>query len=193
MSAMVSRITNLTIVCSTFYSCADQSSTSLAFVWGIHQWPVNSPHKGPVMCKIFPFGDVIMQWKMYLTLKSNFKSSQIYEPLSVFGMVFGFQPWEALRCKCHLSSTIARSNNLPHSGRVWRPTSAFIFHYISKIVATPHVKHEFQLNFGKLAKLDAHHIGHQKNDCQSWWQPLTRCPDSMPMSTPGTLMTSAQS
>ena len=23
-----------------------QSSTSLAFVWGIHWWPVNSPHKG---------------------------------------------------------------------------------------------------------------------------------------------------
>ena len=35
-----------------------QSSASLAFVWGIHRWPVNSPHKGPV--KMFPFDDVIM-------------------------------------------------------------------------------------------------------------------------------------
>ena len=30
-----------------------QSSTSLAFVRGIHQWPVNSPHKRPVTRKIF--------------------------------------------------------------------------------------------------------------------------------------------
>ena len=37
-----------------------QSSASLAFVRGIHRWPVNSPHKGPVMWKVFPFDDVIM-------------------------------------------------------------------------------------------------------------------------------------
>ena len=37
-----------------------QSSTSLAFVRGIHRWPVNSPHKGPVTRKMFPFDDVIM-------------------------------------------------------------------------------------------------------------------------------------
>ena len=37
-----------------------QSSASLALVWGIHQWPVNSPHKGPVTRKMFPFDDVIM-------------------------------------------------------------------------------------------------------------------------------------
>ena len=30
-----------------------QSSVSLAFVRGIHQWPVNSSHKGPVMRKMF--------------------------------------------------------------------------------------------------------------------------------------------
>ena len=37
-----------------------QSSASLAFVRGIHQRPVNSPHKWPVMRKMFPFDDVIM-------------------------------------------------------------------------------------------------------------------------------------
>ena len=37
-----------------------QSSVSLAFVWGIHRWPVNSPHNWPVMRKMFPFDDVIM-------------------------------------------------------------------------------------------------------------------------------------
>ena len=63
MNGMVSQITSLTIVYSTVYSSADQrkqqSSTSLAFVQGIHQWPVNSPHKGPVTLKMFPFDDVI--------------------------------------------------------------------------------------------------------------------------------------
>ena len=47
MSAMASPITSLTIVYSTVYSGADQrkhkSSASLAFVRGIHRWPVNSP------------------------------------------------------------------------------------------------------------------------------------------------------
>ena len=37
-----------------------QSSASLAFVRGIHRWPVNSPHKGPVTRKMFPFDDIIM-------------------------------------------------------------------------------------------------------------------------------------
>ena len=56
--------TGLTIVYSTLYSGADQrkhqSSASLAFVRGIHRSPVNSPHKGPVTRKMFPFDDVIM-------------------------------------------------------------------------------------------------------------------------------------
>ena len=37
-----------------------QSSASLAFVREIHRGPVNSPHKWPVMRKMFPFDDVIM-------------------------------------------------------------------------------------------------------------------------------------
>ena len=64
MSAMASQITSLTIVCSTVYSGANQrkhqSSASLAFVRGIHRSPVNSPHKGPVTRKMFPFDGVIM-------------------------------------------------------------------------------------------------------------------------------------
>ena len=66
MDPMASQITSHTIVYSTVYSGADQSwhqsSASLAFVWGIHRWPVNSPHKWPVTRKIFPFDDVIMTW-----------------------------------------------------------------------------------------------------------------------------------
>ena len=64
MSGMTSQTTSLTSVYSTVYSGADQrnnqSSTSLAFARGIHRWPVNPPHKGPVTRKMFPFGDVMM-------------------------------------------------------------------------------------------------------------------------------------
>ena len=64
MSTMASQIISLTIVYSTIYSGADerkhQSSASLAFVRGIHWWPVNSLHKGPITLKMFPFDDVIM-------------------------------------------------------------------------------------------------------------------------------------
>ena len=46
MGAMASQINSLTIVYSSVYSSADQgrhqSSGSLAFVWGIHQWSENS-------------------------------------------------------------------------------------------------------------------------------------------------------
>ena len=51
----------------SFYSGADQrkhqSSASLVFLRGIHRSPVNSPHKGPVMRKMFPFDDVIIYTK----------------------------------------------------------------------------------------------------------------------------------
>ena len=74
MSAMASQITCVSIVDSTVCSSADQrihqSSASLAFVRGIHRWPVNSPHKGPVTRKMFPFYEVIMR-----------KTHQIRHPL----------------------------------------------------------------------------------------------------------------
>ena len=64
MSTMAYQIPSLTIVYSTVNSCTDQrkhqSSAPLAFVRGIHRWPVNSPHKWQVTRKMFPFDDVIM-------------------------------------------------------------------------------------------------------------------------------------
>ena len=63
MGAMTFEITSLTIVYSTVYSGVDpskyQSSALLAFVRGVHRWPVNSPHKGPVTQKMFSFDDII--------------------------------------------------------------------------------------------------------------------------------------
>ena len=65
MGAMASQITSLAIVYSSVSSGAvtkkNQSSASLAFVWGIHRWPVNSPLRLPVTRKIFPFDDAIMR------------------------------------------------------------------------------------------------------------------------------------
>ena len=53
MSAMASQISSISSVCST---------ASLAFVWGIHWWLVNSPHKRPVTQKMLPFDDVIISY-----------------------------------------------------------------------------------------------------------------------------------
>ena len=64
INLMASEITSLTSLWSTVYSGADQrkhqNSVSLASVQGIRRGPVNSPHKGPVARKMFPFDDVIM-------------------------------------------------------------------------------------------------------------------------------------
>ena len=49
-------------VCSGTDQRRHQNPASLAFVRGIHRWPVDSPHKRPVMPKMSPFDDVIMAW-----------------------------------------------------------------------------------------------------------------------------------
>ena len=84
MSVMASQITCLTIVYSIVYWSADQrkhqSSTLLAFVWGIHRWPVNSPHKWPATWKMFPFDDIIMyntNYEIFLYLPSHLLSASI--------------------------------------------------------------------------------------------------------------------
>ena len=79
MGAIAFQITSVTIVYSAVYSGANQRkhqrSASLAFVWGIHRGPVNSPHKWPVTRKIFPFDDVIMK---YVNMGSVLYSRCIY-------------------------------------------------------------------------------------------------------------------
>ena len=104
MSAMASQITSVAIVYSTVYSSADQrkhqSAASLAFVWGIHRWPVNSPHKEPVTRKMFPFDDVIM-W----TLNSQYREKLLSRPrntshksMFVAYTLKGLIKWHYYRC-----------------------------------------------------------------------------------------------
>ena len=87
MSALASQITGVSIVCSADYSGEDQRkhhrSASLAFVMGIRPLPINSPHKGPIRRKIFPFDDVIIgvliseyRRSDYLHIVSSFQSIQ---------------------------------------------------------------------------------------------------------------------
>ena len=65
MIATVFQITGFSIVYSAVCWGVDQRKyqifASLAFVRGINRWPVDSPHKGPVTRKMFPFDDVIMK------------------------------------------------------------------------------------------------------------------------------------
>ena len=55
MGEMASQLTGASIVCLTIctgaYQRKHQTSASLAFVRGIHRWPMDSPHKGPVTRK----------------------------------------------------------------------------------------------------------------------------------------------
>ena len=103
MSTMASQITSLTIVYPTIYSGVDQrqhqSYASLAFVRGIHQWPMNSQHKGPVTLKMFPFDDVSnspmyrLQWLHRCFLSRLFwcRSKKISK-LRVTGLCAGNSP-----------------------------------------------------------------------------------------------------
>ena len=65
MGEIASLITSLTIVYSGTDQSKHQSSASLAFVWGIHRGPMNSPQKWPVTRKMFPFDDVIMSHDLF--------------------------------------------------------------------------------------------------------------------------------
>ena len=88
MNTMSSEITGVSIVYSIVCSGVDQrkhqSSALVAYVRGIHWWPVNSTHKGPVTRKMFPFADVIMQ--------NSFKSRELLLAISrdlSWGWVYG--------------------------------------------------------------------------------------------------------
>ena len=67
-----------------------QSSASLAFVWGIHRWPLHSPHKWPVTRKMLPFDDVIvcrfiaMISKLLQRVTFVTPSEKLYIPFSLY-------------------------------------------------------------------------------------------------------------
>ena len=109
-----SQIIGVSIVYSTVYWGADQrkhqSSASLAFVRGIHRWPVNSPHKGLVTRKIFTFDDVIMsnadliEQGLHTLLQKRDKTSGytlvILRTRRVIFRTYGRALWLILRADC---------------------------------------------------------------------------------------------
>ena len=84
MSTTASQITGVSSVYSIVCSGADQrkhqSSRSLAFVRRIHQWPVDSPHKGPVKRKIFPFDDAFMKFQRMQSIITSIPGCNSHQP-----------------------------------------------------------------------------------------------------------------
>ena len=70
MGAIASQITSLAIVYSIVYSKKTSKFRVTGLCTGNSPWPVNSPHKWPVMRKMFPFDDVIM-WCTQRSYKPN--------------------------------------------------------------------------------------------------------------------------
>ena len=85
MSATASQITGISIVYSTICSGADQrkyqSSPSLTFERGIHRWPVDSPHKGPVTRKCIYS---MTSWCLWLWLIISKASCYLNHAISEF-------------------------------------------------------------------------------------------------------------
>ena len=139
MGAMASQITSLTIVYSTVYSGADQrkhqSSASLAFVWGIHWWPVNSPHKWPVTRKMFPFDDVIMKPMMALWLILNPFGAESGIFWTVMSMPWMPMPWlfasQNHQQQCYWSCRI----------HVCLPRGRISITYINSVLRNDTIKH----------------------------------------------------
>ena len=100
MGVVAYQITSLRIVYLTVYSGADQrkhqSSASLAFVWGIHWGPVNSPHKWPVTRKIFHL--MTSSWVF-----KNTPQLLITDPLCCANLPVGVPlRWPVMRCAMSL-------------------------------------------------------------------------------------------
>ena len=110
MGEMASGIASLTLVYSSVYPGADQrkyqSTASLAFVWGIHRWPVNSPHKWPITRKMFPFNDVIMSQYGQCCL-NPLASTQCYEEPSFCSGT------------CRISSFTIKSRSVVFNHKYW--------------------------------------------------------------------------
>ena len=87
-----------------FISKKTQSSASLAFVSGIHRWPVNSPHKGPVTRKMFLFDDIIVRKALMshphviISDKTDWPPRNFRFPVDAKGP----ETWSSQECYCVL-------------------------------------------------------------------------------------------
>ena len=104
ISTMASQVTGVSVDYSSVCSGADQrkhqSSTSLAFVMGIHRWPVNSLHKGPVRRKMFPFDDVIMLMKTSESACDHTEQGKANVPSSISEVFPSQLFWHSRNANC---------------------------------------------------------------------------------------------
>ena len=110
-----SQITSLMIVYSIVCSGADQrkhqNSTSLAFLRGIHRWPVNSPHKGSLTRKMFPLWRHHLEWAASLSAETD-------------------NSWVPDENICWASTVVVnlgpdRSNHIKHLRKFWNLTAIY--------------------------------------------------------------------
>ena len=150
MSAMASQITGISIVCLNVCSGADQrkhqSSASPAFVRGIPRWPVDSPHKGPVMRKMFLFDDVIMNYVHYIRIVprgqrprlAGTAQSVLTYWLTLVASLEGQAVWKT---QISLGGVVGRGpEGSPHKGPVMRKMFLFddvIMNYVHYIRIVP--------------------------------------------------------
>ena len=113
MSAMASQITGVSIARSSLCSGADESkhqnSAPLAFVRGIHRWPMDSPLKRPVTRKMVPFDDIVKkhvgQHSMFVVMEKNISSpAKIREPNAIKLIVLWWPCTHAVLCLFFVSS-----------------------------------------------------------------------------------------
>ena len=132
MGTKASQTTSLAIVYSTVYSGADQrkyqSSASLAFVRGIHRWPVNSPHKWPVMRKMFPFDDVIIRVRKLYLLSRNVNTYNISSHFK-WALVAG-KSMHMVKYKIHIIKSIHCLLMYASIRTIWMPLVSFWWHDI---------------------------------------------------------------
>ena len=101
MTTMASQITSLTVAIQPFFQTQIKKKSKLRVTGlcvGISPGPVNSPHKGPVTRKMFPFDDVIMHWKCFGLLQGN----QLHLPSD-----------HRLRCRFHPTGRRPRPGSMP--------------------------------------------------------------------------------
>ena len=140
MDAMAAQNTSFTIVYLTVDSGADQRthkrSASLAFVWGIHWWAVNSPHKWPARQKMFPFDDVIMD-----TSISKTQYNGCWRPADTGGQGIYIQGID-FTIPEHSSFTTERHRKNYIQGFLYKCVRIYVVTYVSNYFRKWNWKHE---------------------------------------------------
>ena len=124
MTTIASQITSLTAVYSTVYSDVRRSKKTpklrVTGLWmGNSPGPVNSPHKGPVTRKMFPFDDVIISTTCTISvMRSDIKCKEIFTFSRICSARKGLTRWSGVTHICVGKLTIIDfDNGLSPDGR----------------------------------------------------------------------------